>query len=712
MGATAGAAVAAVRAQRDGATTTPGDSVQGQFRGRRVSQWETGVQGVSPRESQETGSSAGGPGRRRTATGRLIAAARTFVGIAVPGVSRSGRTPTRDAQALEEGVRPTLRDVPHGGLNPAPVLAPAEIDAPESASIAAPLPWLTPSQNARRRMQEGCLQQLRAHLGIPPDSLAHLSAVLHLVGRVEQDVLRARLLLQKSQTELPSDAESRELATLIASQHDPNSPVQAELSDRLARSTESAIPGSMIERMSHELGQRLAIARGCLSSNDLPWNAAPWRVAVALPVAGEPRLDMHCRLVPGTALGTRFAEGYPGDDRNNLYLGSRFSHVPGLALATAGDAAGRTLYSGLLHGLIDVPGLDGEFLRRLPDAELKTMIGALLFGGARGEREGRDIARSIDEYCLRIKASPLEAELQAAAMRQAACREMASETATAALVADPEKLQRALAGERVDLTLCSISLLDPDDVNAWHNQAEALDAFSEETPVELAVCSMDGMPHRVSANVRVRQFVLQSDTALAPIGTPAMPDYEPATRLLGPGYTQALGGEVKERVVDMNARISRLREDGLALEKEQVRCAAELGAHHSQSGAMLETLDETNTARSNLERDARSLEQAGQQLKTMWAEGGRREWPAGADVHRIIASRLALIGHLMGETPALISSNSQRLEQEIQPEAMFVAAAAHRLDGYVPPVDLSGEDWQQVRDSFVNRPPGDAPTQP
>ena len=711
MGATALAAEAAVRAQRGGATNSPCDSVSGHFRGRRVSQRETGFQGVSPRELQEAQGSAGGRGRRRTAADRLIAAARTFVGIGSHGISRSGRTPTRDARAVEQGVRPALRDVPHGGLDPASVLAPAQTDARESASPATPLPWLTPSQNAARRTLEGRLPELRAHPGIPPESLAHLSAVVHLVDRVEQDVLRARVLLQKSQTELLSDAEWRELATLIESQRDPNSPEQAELNDRLARLNESATPGSTIERMSHELGQRLAIAHGRMSSNDRPWSTAPWHVAEALPVADEPRLAVQCRVVPGTALGARFANGHPGDDRENLYLGARFSHVPGLALVTATGNAGQTLFSALRHGLIDVQRLDGGFLNRLSDAELKTLVGALLFGGAQGEYEDRDVARSIDEECRLIKASPEAAELRATAMRQAACRQMARETAAAALVADPEKLQRALAGERVDLTLCSISLLDPEDSHGWQNQAEAFDTLSRETPVELAVCSMDGKPHRVSANVRVRQFVLQSDPTCAAIDRHAR-DYESFTRLLGFGYTQAVGGEVGARVGDMNARNSRLREDSLALEQDQARCAAKLGADNPQSVAMLEALDEMKTARSNLERDARSLEQAGQQLKTIWVEDGGFEWPAGADIHKTVASRLALVGHLMGETPALISSNSQRLEQEIQPEAMFVAAAAHRLDGYVPPVDLSGEDWQQVRDSFVNRPPGDAPTQP
>ena len=712
MFATGHAAEAAVRAQQGSTTTSPGDSARGQFRGRRVAQRETGFQGVSPRELQESDGSAAGRGQRQTAVGRLIAAARTFVGIGSPGISRSGGTPTQATQAVELEVRPALRDVPHIGLDPASVLAPARTDARQSASPATPLPWLTPSQNAARRTLEGRLPELPAHPAIPPVSLVHLSAVVHLVDRVEQDVLRARALLQKSQTQLLSAAESRELATLIESQRDPHSLEQAELNDRRARLNESATPGSMFERMSHELGQRLAIARGRMSSNDLPWSTAPWRVAEALPVAGEPRLAVQCRVVPGTALGARFANGHPGDDRENLYLGARFSHVPGLALVTATGNAGQTLLSALRHGLIDAQGLDGEFLNRLSDAELKTLIGALLYGEAQGEYEDRDVARSIDQECRMIKASPETAELRATAMRQAACRQMARETAAAALVADGEKLQRAFAGERVDLTLCSISLLGPGDVNAWHNQAEAFDTLSEETPVELAVCSADGRPHRVSANVRVRQFVVQSDRALAPVDPLDVRDYEAATRLLGPAFTQALGGEVGARVTAMNVRISRLREASLALEQDQARCAAELGADSPQSFAMLKTLDEIKTARSNLERDARSLEEAGQQLKTMWTEDGRRDWPDDADAHRTVASRLALVGHLMGETPTLISPERQRLEEELQPEAMFVAAVAHRLDGHFAPEELAGEDWQHVRDSFVNHPPGDAPARP
>ena len=47
-------------------------------------------------------------------------------------------------------------------------------------------------------------------------------------------------------------------------------------------------------------------------------------------------------------------------------------------------------------------------------------------------------------------------------MRVQASRDMAREMAVAALVANPEKFETALAGETVDIDLSSISLLTPD----------------------------------------------------------------------------------------------------------------------------------------------------------------------------------------------------------------------------------------------------------
>ena len=79
---------------------------------------------------------------------------------------------------------------------------------------------------------------------------------------------------------------------------------------------------------------------------------------------------------------------------------------------------------------------------------------------------------------------------------------------------------------------------------------------------------------------------------------------------------------------------------------------------------------------------------------------------------RAAAARLALVGHLMGETPALCSSNSRLLEEEIQPEAVCVAATACHLEGYVAPVDLNPELWGRVRDSFVDRRQGGVPATP
>lgn len=707
MGGNASAAEAVVRVQQSASSPSQATQAHGRFHGRQVSHPGADGGNPPPRAIQQaaTGqaeSSAGGGGRR-TVGNRLTRAARSFFRVTADGASRRPA-----AASAGTGVRRSAAHTPPAGHGPEPAGRPLAGGGREPLSSAR-LPWLTPGENRARLTLDRCLRELHAHPGIPPDSAANLSAVHRLVETVEQDLLRLHALLEQSRTEFLSDAEWRELEGLLAAQNDVDSPPRRELNDRFARLAESAAPGSPIERMSYELQQRLALARACLASNEPPWSGAPRRIATVMPIGSRTPLEVDCRVVLGTALGARFPEGYPGNDIGNPYPGTLFDHVPGLALTTASRPDGTTLVSALSHGLICARGLDAEFLTRLSDADLKTMVGALLVGEDPGAREGRGPNRAIDDRCRTIKASPVQAALQAMEMRRAACLRMARETVTAALVADTEKFQRALAGEAVDLTLCSITLLEPDDLDIWQRQAEAFDALSAEPRLSLSVCDADGTPRTVSVNFRVRQFFLKPDHPLDEVFTP---DYRSTTDLLGPAALPGLSGDARVRVNALNQRIGGLRHARQSLEPACTSQSAHSPQDRHRSPAAQERRVGSLAEISSLELRARSLQQAAEQLKAMWGEDGRRAWPTDSDARRAVAARLVLVGHLMGETPALCSSNSRLLEEEIQPEAVCVASTACHLGGFVAPVDLNPVLWGPVRNSFVERRQGGAPAPP
>ena len=459
--------------------------------------------------------------------------------------------------------------------------------------------------------------------------------------------------------------------------------------------------------------------------NDQPWDPIEKRLSTSLPGSeGKPTL-VHSRIEPGNAMAAHFAEGYPS---NGINSGDRtqYKHVPNLARTSVTSSDGRTTFAGLRHGVIDPYGITAKMLARLPDDRLRTMIGDLLVreeAPAAGGRSRRD--RIIDRFAL-IRTYPREAARAAREMRAQAARGMARELAAAALVSDPAKFEKALAGEAVDLDLASVSLLTPDtyrhlrgkasadEKTMLRNQHAALAELGSSGPVELTVRDGNGAPRTVRANINVRQFNFGVNAGavqgygVGPIGVRshwpgirnflgwgfAMDNNSPELeRLLGPRNDSTPGGEVGERLQWMQRRTTRLGE-----RHQNLNAMLEADPLHPDAPKIHERMERTAREISELDRNGIALRQAGSQLKTIWAGGDYRK--GGGDPYKMV-SRLTLVSQLMGEVPLFNCKSGKDRTGQLDAEVKFLATVADETHGQLPPVDQDMARWRAVRGDFT-----------
>ena len=449
--------------------------------------------------------------------------------------------------------------------------------------------------------------------------------------------------------------------------------------------------------------------------NAQPWEPIEKRVRTRLPdVAGPVVVDS--RIEPARAMAARFAEDYPGNGVNCADR-TQYAHVPNLARTTLANADGEELFAGLRHGVIDAYGIDAKHLARLPADRLRTMVGDLLVRG--GDDAGRQ-AR-IDALAAAIRSDPAEAARAAGAMREQASRDMAVELATAALASEPASFERACAGETVDLHLSSISLLTPDllrnalgkagsdERTMQRLQAAALRDLAGRSPVELAVRDADGRPRTVRANVALRQFNFGVNAGAVQgfrIGPASIPAHAPGVRhlmgwgfamarndpelarLVGPAGASALGGDVVARLRSMAEEAEGLRQ---ARGRLLPRGGASSPAQRAEAARLSARID-------GLEKRAGTLADAATQLKAVWAGRGYRR--GGGDPYKMV-SRLALVGHLMGETPLFNCKSGKDRTGQLDAEVKFLATVADQGDGRLPAVDEDMARWRAARTDFT-----------
>ena len=652
--------------------------------GRRVTESPPQAQGPSQHQSRQAGATAAAVEAQPSLHSRQTTATPSSSGRKVPG---SGARPYRRAQPAQ---------APHREPENAETTELTQLFAKriklDSASGFTELPWLAPLQNAERRALHDRLTELRQRPEAPSQTEADPDDAVGLVSRFEREVLRADELLNGIHTKLLTEVEWRELNYLVERARSNLPLYRGKVPGMLERLVEGDAMSSAEAALLTRSLQRLVDAHEYLSSEELPWRDVARRVEVPLRAGVGTTAVVESRVTPGTAFGECLASGYSWDDNARPVDKAVSGHVPCLAQTTLTGATGQLLFSGLRQGFISLPGLHQRTLRALSDADLRRLVGAVLFG-EKGHQSPGNYENRVDERCRSIR-SCLPSAARSSRILQHRCSErMALESAAAAVCADPEKYQRALNGESVDVKLFDVALLAGNDFQPWAGQYAQHCAWQDPRPVRLNLRGPDNEPCPVSANVNVRQFALS-------VEDPG-PDFSGCAglqaciaRLLGPTDTRELKGDVEKRLETLRTRAAQLGREITAPRHERARTVPPGALDHPRDLEARNRVTRLQAELSRVDKNARALEQAARQLKDMWV--GQSEWPTGADAYAA-ASRLALVAYLMGETPVLSCVSGRDFTGHLDAEVKILATVTDCQGGHVPPADLDTAIWDSAR---------------
>ena len=127
----------------------------------------------------------------------------------------------------------------------------------------------------------------------------------------------------------------------------------------------------------------------------------------------------------------------------------------------------------------------------------------------------------VQEIVREIKSNPKKRKHYINEIRNSASRKMAQEALSAAIVSDPVKLEAALKGETIDVTMNSVALVTPDwprhkmggphnERRMLANQVQGLQSLarghSPDNPVKLTIRDDNGQLKEVKVNFKVRTF--------------------------------------------------------------------------------------------------------------------------------------------------------------------------------------------------------------
>lgn len=438
---------------------------------------------------------------------------------------------------------------------------------------------------------------------------------------------------------------------------------------------------------------------------------------------------VESQITPAKAFEKHFAHDYPS---NGISCGDRlqYQHAPNLAHTQLKDESGQVLFSGLRHGVLDAYDLTAKNLQKLPDETLRPMIKDLLLSDGAAISPGTTSPHSttatgtlaeplidpsltndaaVDEVIASIRNDPAAAADYAKLMRTEASKNMAQEVAVAALAADPDKLQSALNGETVTLNLSSISLLTPDNLRAaikgsssnekvmLQRQTAALRGLAQSKPAELTLRDADGQTRTVRVNINVRTFNFGVNGGAigkimgVPSQTPvwknlmgwgfAMSVNDPAlTELLGPSGSAGISGNVRSKLNELEEQKEHLRSE----------LAQSVNMPPEERTAIQEKLVQ-------VDKHIRSINDAATQIKAMWRDGAFIT--GGKEPYKMV-SRLALLTHMMGETPLFNCKSGKDRTGQLDAEAKCLATFAEN-NGHLPPLEAEVPGLRQMRSQFT-----------
>ena len=393
-------------------------------------------------------------------------------------------------------------------------------------------------------------------------------------------------------------------------------------------------------------------------------------------------------IAPGAHLAEHFDEKYPSNGISSMDR-MQYKHVPNMAHSKMTAADGETTFSGIRHGILDPYMINDKNLKSLPDAQLSAMIKDLLLDtGTVDIPSGQSAEDYASTVARQVKEGNSEIPDIANKLRTESSKMMAKELLTAAVVSDPQKMQAALDGETVGVSLNSISLVTPDALRARFKtgasgdektmlvrQTESLKALAASGEVSLQVRDERGDLKSIKVIPKVRTFnfgvnkgavattkgVLGPNTPLwgramgwgfaASMNNPELLD------LLGNPRSQELGGAVAAKITQMAGS-----------EDEPTRKQAVL------------------------------LRQAATQVKEIWRSQSFRS--GGKEPYKMV-SRLALVSHLMGETALYNCKSGKDRTGQLDAEVKYLASVG-KATGQVPrPEEAYTNESRRMRTNFA-----------
>lgn len=369
----------------------------------------------------------------------------------------------------------------------------------------------------------------------------------------------------------------------------------------------------------------------------------------------------------------------------------RFLHPAGLKATLSVNARGAILFRGLRHGMLVADGLDLPQLKQLSRDKLTSLCEQIMPYSLDKHPSWRRFF--IQTHVNQIRSTSCHhANLFAQRLHRYAVNHLAEEVAATALANDSHRRQRALEGFPVNLRLCAVSLLTPEEFTATQSQVAGFQSLTDAGFRPLSLRDADGVPHRIRANIKVRQFALSSvgeSLESVRFGGHRTDTVWKLEQLFGPISSPGLTGEAGARVDAIDADALRSFQVPLSRALQRLQAIPGNGADHvdlrQMRTGMAGIRGAIETEMPLYTRNSRPLVEACRQLKTMWAE--RRDWPPGVEAHRRAAALLLLAAHQMGETP-LLSGTSEAVTKQLDAEVKFLAAYADDHDGHLPPPGL------------------------
>lgn len=537
-------------------------------------------------------------------------------------------------------------------------------------------------------------------------------AARSLLAQSEQDLRQAGALLEASRTRPLDAAQQQKLSSLIG---------QTEINLQVCAHQLRHQPGWLAAgdpsilaawQLPVHVQERFEGARGRLHEGATPPRPVYERIETTLPVAGGPRAAFDCLACSGTLLRGHSVERttLEENESTNRFSGARYFLAPDMKLTGLRNAEGQALYTGLRHGLFHAHELDSVLSRGVADNDaLRSFVHAFRMRQAMSSVawSGADLRDAVeraldgveDDFVEFVAASHEGAKRLSRSWTFNAYKSAFSDLAMAALFSDAENFSAAAGGTDAELDLFSIALLAPEDLDKWRAQH---DRFRREEGGRISirepVATGDARPRLASATVRFRQFALPM--AGERLGTDGLGGVgsEQTECLLGSLDSRQLGGDAGARVDSIRKQNAEMRGYGDHLRRIAASSGRTLGANASPVVAVEYAYSELQANLECREKRARTLEQCGQQLKSLWRE--ERGGPADVETRRQAAARLALLGYLLGGTPVLNCASGRVYAEQVEAEAKLLAAVADRSDGHLPPMAPASRAWQQAVENF------------